>query len=163
MGGSSCGPVTVEENKKMFEPRVSAGATQILPGWDKPHTKTVVWSCDMEGHAKKYISAGDVGPDHAKGSDTHMKTVTGDTVGDPLKGHFWTCFVQCDEAAILSSCLGQPLLRIEFQGRSVLNEVTEDTLCFFFHQTMCGLRGLFVPLHCLAFLGLILLESGFNF
>ena len=65
--------------------------------------------------------------------------------------------------AILSSCLGQPLLRIEFQGRSVLNEVTEDTLFFFFHQTMCGLRGLFVPFHGLAFLGLILVESGFNF
>ena len=34
-------------------------------------------------NAKKYISAGDLEPDHAKGSDTHKKTVTGDTVGDP--------------------------------------------------------------------------------
>jgi len=36
-------------------------------------------------NAKKYISAGELGPDHAKGSDTHKNSVTGDTVGDPLK------------------------------------------------------------------------------
>ena len=32
--------------------RVSAGATEKLPGWERPHGKTVAWSCDMEGHAK---------------------------------------------------------------------------------------------------------------
>ena len=26
-----------------------------LPGWEKPHAKTVAWSCDMEGHAKKCV------------------------------------------------------------------------------------------------------------
>merc|ERR1712012_1406545 len=36
-------------------------------------------------NAKKYISAGELGPDNAKGSDTHKNSVTGDTVGDPLK------------------------------------------------------------------------------
>ena len=60
-------------------------------------------------NAKKYISAGDLEPDHAKGSDTHKKTVTGDTVGDPLKGHFWTCFVQyeahCDPQLVFGSAI----------------------------------------------------------
>ena len=36
----------------MFESRISAGATEKLPGWDKFHAKTVA-SCDMEGHARK--------------------------------------------------------------------------------------------------------------
>ena len=33
----------MEEYKKMFESRVSAGATQKLLGWDNYHAKTVVW------------------------------------------------------------------------------------------------------------------------
>merc|ERR550537_1220249 len=36
-------------------------------------------------NAKKYISAGGLGPDFRKGSDAHKNSVTGDTVGDPLK------------------------------------------------------------------------------
>ena len=39
----------------MFESRISAGATEKLPGWDKFHAKTVAWSCDMEGHARKCV------------------------------------------------------------------------------------------------------------
>ena len=31
----------------MFESRISAGATEKLPRWEKPHAKTVA-SCDME-------------------------------------------------------------------------------------------------------------------
>ena len=46
------------------------------------------------GQCEKYISAGDLEPDQDKGSDTHKKTVTGDTVGGPLNGHIWPCFVQ---------------------------------------------------------------------
>ena len=38
----------------MFESRISAGATEKLPGWDKFHAKTVA-SCDMEGHARKCV------------------------------------------------------------------------------------------------------------
>jgi len=36
-------------------------------------------------NSKKYISAGGLGKDFAKGSEAHKNSVTGDTVGDPLK------------------------------------------------------------------------------
>ena len=45
----------IEQYNKMFESRVSAGATEKLPGWKKPHAKTSAWSYDMEGHARKCV------------------------------------------------------------------------------------------------------------
>ena len=42
-----------EQHKEMFDSRISAGATEKLPGCAKPYAKTVAWSCDMEGHAQK--------------------------------------------------------------------------------------------------------------
>merc|ERR1712154_357984 len=36
-------------------------------------------------NSKKYISAGGLGQEFKKGSDAHKNSVTGDTVGDPLK------------------------------------------------------------------------------
>merc|ERR1711920_240407 len=36
-------------------------------------------------NSKKYISAGGLGKDYCKGSEAHKNSVTGDTVGDPLK------------------------------------------------------------------------------
>merc|ERR1719258_909167 len=36
-------------------------------------------------NSKKYISAGGLGPSFVKGSEAHKNSVTGDTVGDPLK------------------------------------------------------------------------------
>ena len=39
----------------MFEPRISVGATEKLPGWEKLHAKTVAWSYDMEGHGQKCV------------------------------------------------------------------------------------------------------------
>merc|ERR1719517_51541 len=36
-------------------------------------------------NSKKYISAGGPGPEFRKGSEAHKNSVTGDTVGDPLK------------------------------------------------------------------------------
>ena len=39
--------------KEMFESSISAAANEKLPGWEKPHAKTVAWSFDMEGHARK--------------------------------------------------------------------------------------------------------------
>ena len=38
-----------------IESRTSVAATEKLPWWEKPHVKTVAWSCDMEGHAKKCV------------------------------------------------------------------------------------------------------------
>ena len=39
----------------MSESRISAGATEKLPGWDKPRASTSAWSYDMEGHARKCV------------------------------------------------------------------------------------------------------------
>ena len=52
---SECKPndILIDEYRKMFWSRISAGATEKLPRWEKPHAKTVAWSNDMEGHAKK--------------------------------------------------------------------------------------------------------------
>jgi len=36
-------------------------------------------------NAKKYITAGGLGPEYRKGSEAHKNSVIGDTVGDPLK------------------------------------------------------------------------------
>ena len=47
--------VLLRSTKKIFESRISAGATQKLLAWEKPHAKTVAWSHDMEGHAKKFV------------------------------------------------------------------------------------------------------------
>ena len=43
----------IDQYRGMFESRMSAIATEKLPGWEKPHAKTVAWSYDMEGHAQK--------------------------------------------------------------------------------------------------------------
>ena len=37
----------------MFGSLISFGASETLPGWEKPHVKTVTLSYDMEGHAQK--------------------------------------------------------------------------------------------------------------
>ena len=50
----ACKPdeIIVEECTKMFDSRSSAGAMKIY--WcAKNHAKTVAWSDDMEGHARK--------------------------------------------------------------------------------------------------------------
>ena len=38
---------------EVSESHISAGATEKLPGWDRLHAKTMVWSHDIEGHAQK--------------------------------------------------------------------------------------------------------------
>ena len=45
----------IERYTKMFESLISAGATEKLSGWEKPHAKTVTWSYDIEGPAKKFV------------------------------------------------------------------------------------------------------------
>ena len=42
----------IVEYRKMFESRISAGATEQLPGWEKTQAKTVAWSYVLERHAK---------------------------------------------------------------------------------------------------------------
>ena len=39
----------------MFESRISAGATEKLLVWQKPHAEKKAWSYDMEGHAQKCV------------------------------------------------------------------------------------------------------------
>ena len=48
--------IIIEQYTKMIESRTSAGATEKLPEWEKPHGKTVAWSYDMEGHARKCVA-----------------------------------------------------------------------------------------------------------
>ena len=43
----------IEQYTKMFKSRISAEATEKLPGWQKPHAQTVTWSYDTERHAQK--------------------------------------------------------------------------------------------------------------
>ena len=47
----------IEEPRKMFESRISAGATGKLPGWENPHAKTMAWSYDLEGHVRKCVES----------------------------------------------------------------------------------------------------------
>ena len=47
--------IIIDEYRKMFESRISVGATEKLRGWEKPHAQTVAWSYDMEGHAQKCV------------------------------------------------------------------------------------------------------------
>ena len=53
----ACKPneTVIEQDTKMFESRISAGATNKKPGWEKPHAKTIAWSYVMEGHAKQCV------------------------------------------------------------------------------------------------------------
>ena len=45
----------LDEHRQMFESRISARATENVPGWETSHAKTIAWSYDMEGHAKKCV------------------------------------------------------------------------------------------------------------
>ena len=44
-----------DRHTKMFESRISAGATEKSTVWEKPHAKTEAWSYDTEGHARKCV------------------------------------------------------------------------------------------------------------
>ena len=100
--------------------------------------KLIVRACCLApwDNAKKYISAGDLEPDQDKGSDTHKKTVTGDTVGDPLNGHIWPCCVKYE-----AHCDLQHRVWVSHCCASNPNEVHFE----------CGLRELLVFFQCLAF------------
>ena len=79
----------------MIESRISAGATENLPGWDKHPAKTLAWSYDMEGRAQKCVErfcelANKKTEQLYKVSspcldDHHVKKEELETVGDYLK------------------------------------------------------------------------------
>ena len=41
--------------KGLNESRISAGATEKLPGWEKPHAKTVAWSYTWKDILEKCV------------------------------------------------------------------------------------------------------------
>ena len=45
----------IDQYRETFESRISAAATENLPGWDTLHAKSDAWSHDMEGHAQKCV------------------------------------------------------------------------------------------------------------
>ena len=45
----------VDENRKMFESRSSAGASEKLPDLEKSGANVIAWSYDTEGHARKCV------------------------------------------------------------------------------------------------------------
>ena len=47
--------IIFDEYREMFDSRISAGTTEKLPGWEKPHVKTVARCYDMEAHAQKCV------------------------------------------------------------------------------------------------------------
>ena len=61
-------------------------------------------------NAKKYISLGELGQDHAKGSETHKNSVTEDTVGDLLK----------DTSGLAQNFLGPCVLQHRLQTKATL-------------------------------------------
>merc|ERR1712151_1111289 len=61
-------------------------------------------------NSKKYISAGGLGPEFRKGSEAHKNSVTGDTVGDPLKDTSGPALnIVMKLTAIISLVLGQKI------------------------------------------------------
>ena len=47
--------IVIEQYKKMFESRISSGATEKYQGGKKTHLQTVMWSYDTERHAPKSV------------------------------------------------------------------------------------------------------------
>ena len=45
----------IGQYNKCLKSRISAGATEKKPRWDKPRAKTSAWSYDIEGHARKCV------------------------------------------------------------------------------------------------------------
>ena len=45
----------MERYTKMLKSRISAEATERIPGWRKVHAQTLAWSYDMEGRAQKCV------------------------------------------------------------------------------------------------------------
>ena len=48
--------ILVDEYSKMFESRISAGATEKLAGSAEVNAHVIAWSYDLEGHAQKCLA-----------------------------------------------------------------------------------------------------------
>ena len=48
--------ILVDEYSKMFESRISAGATEKLAGCAEVNAYVIAWSYGMEGHAQKCLA-----------------------------------------------------------------------------------------------------------
>ena len=77
---SECKPneTIIERYKKMFESRISAGATENYRDGEKSQTETVACSYDMEGHAQKCVE---------RYCELANKKVEQLKVSNPLDGH----------------------------------------------------------------------------
>ena len=73
---------------------------------------------------------------HAKGSDTHKNTVTGDTVEDPLKDTSGPALNRVMKpTAILSLVLGSPIVDAsDSEGGPFLDELTAVTVLYLFES-----------------------------
>merc|ERR1712039_836582 len=68
-------------------------------------------------NSKKYISAGGLGKEYCKGSEAHKNSVTGDTVGDPLKDTSGPALnIVMKLTAILSLVFGSAIARFSNQA-----------------------------------------------
>merc|ERR1719265_797161 len=68
-------------------------------------------------NSKKYITSGGLGKDYGKGSEAHKNSVTGDTVGDPLKDTSGPALnIVMKLTAILSLVFGSAIARFSNEG-----------------------------------------------
>ena len=106
---------------KMFESRISAEATDKLPGWDKLRAKTSAWFYDMEGHARKCVErycelANKKNTTTIQGFQSLFLTIT-----TKFKRKSWKTKVTCWKFApilYLNACTWHELTDLSFCGQS---------------------------------------------
>ena len=101
-----CGPDSslVDGYRKMFESRMSAGATEKLPDAGKVDANVIPWSYDMEGHAKKCVERH---CESAKKTSSHC--MTSPHVASTITGsrkRSWKRWENCQQFSVKSSSNG---------------------------------------------------------
>ena len=121
----------IGQYNKMFESRISAGATEKLPGWDKPRAKTSAWSYDMEGLARKCVErcckfATKKTEQLIQGCPVLVWTIT------KLKRKSWKTKVTCQNCAPIlyqNACTWHELVDLTFCGQSInWHDLSQDGL-----------------------------------